>query len=71
VLDLLGPPEIADALGVSRRTAWRYLERPDFPEPVAQVTSKRLWLREDVEAWAERTLPIPRGRPAWAGRESE
>jgi predicted DNA-binding transcriptional regulator AlpA len=60
VLDLLGPPEIADALGVSRRTAWRYIDRPDFPEPAAQVSGKRLWKRRDVERWSKRTLPLPK-----------
>jgi predicted DNA-binding transcriptional regulator AlpA len=58
MLDLVGVPEIADMLGASRRTAWRYIERDDFPEPVAQVTAKRLWKRRDVERWAKRTLPL-------------
>jgi predicted DNA-binding transcriptional regulator AlpA len=59
VLDLLGVPEIADLLGVSRRTAWRYVERPHFPEPAAQVSGKRLWQRRAVEKWANKTLPLP------------
>lgn len=58
MLDLVGVPEIAEMLGASRRTAWRYVERDDFPEPVAKVTAKRLWKRQAVEKWAKRTLPL-------------
>jgi predicted DNA-binding transcriptional regulator AlpA len=58
MLDLVGVPEIADLLGTSRRTAFRYTRRGDFPEPAAQVRSKRLWQRPDVEKWARATLPL-------------
>jgi predicted DNA-binding transcriptional regulator AlpA len=71
MLDLMGVPEIAEMLGASRRTAWRYVEREDFPEPVAQVTAKRLWERKAVARWAARTLPLakdPRQKAAAEGR---
>jgi predicted DNA-binding transcriptional regulator AlpA len=64
-LDLVGVPEIAEMLGVSRPTVWRYLRR-DFPEPDAQVSGKRLWRRVTVERWAKKTLPLkfdPRTKP--------
>jgi predicted DNA-binding transcriptional regulator AlpA len=64
-LDLVGVPEIAEMLGVSRPSVWRYLRRADFPEPDAQVSGKRLWKRTTVERWAKRTLPLkfdPRSR---------
>jgi predicted DNA-binding transcriptional regulator AlpA len=57
-LDLVGVPEIADMLGVSRPSVWRYVRRDDFPEPDAQVSGKRLWKRAAVERWAKRTLPL-------------
>jgi predicted DNA-binding transcriptional regulator AlpA len=60
VLDLVGVPEIAEMLNASRRTAWRYVERDDFPEPAAKVSGKRLWKRRDIERWAKRTLPLPK-----------
>jgi predicted DNA-binding transcriptional regulator AlpA len=60
MLDLVGVPEIAEMLGASRRTAWRYVDREDFPDPVAQVTAKRLWERRAVEKWAAKTLPLPK-----------
>ena len=66
-LDLVGVPEIAEQLGVDRRTAWRYINRDDFPEPDAQVSGKRLWKRAAVERWAKKTLPLkfdPRSKNA-------
>src|SRR2546421_2401511 len=57
-LDLLGVPEIAELLGVSRPSVWRYVRREDFPEPDAQVSGKRLWKRVTVERWAKKTLPL-------------
>jgi len=57
-LDLVDIPTIGEMLGVSRRTAARYVERPDFPEPDAQVSNKRLWKRRAVDRWAGKTLPL-------------
>jgi len=62
--ELAGMEEIAELLGVAKVTAKRYGARDDFPEPVAVLAGGRVWLREDVLEWAERTLPLPRpGRP--------
>ena len=57
-LDLVGVPEIAEMLGVSRPSVWRYVRRNDFPQPEAQVSGKRLWKRVTVQRWAKRTLPL-------------
>lgn len=66
--DLVGLSEIAEALGVHKRTVQTYIERPDFPEPLGQVAAGRVWRREDVLEWAGRTLPLPRpGRPPRKG----
>jgi predicted DNA-binding transcriptional regulator AlpA len=69
-LDLVGAPEIADLLGVTRRSAWRYVGRPDFPAPVAELKGKRLWQRRAVEKWAAKTLPLPLGPRPRSGRRS-
>jgi predicted DNA-binding transcriptional regulator AlpA len=57
-LDLVGVPEIAEMLGVTRRTAWRYVQRADFPKPVVALRGKRMWKRAAVLRWAKRTLPL-------------
>jgi prophage regulatory protein len=61
--ELLGFAEIIETLGVSRRTAHKYVSRTDFPSPVEHLARGRLWLRADVEAWARQNLPLRRGRP--------
>jgi predicted DNA-binding transcriptional regulator AlpA len=50
--------EIAEMLGVSRPSVWRYVRRDDFPAPDAEVSGKRLWKRSAVERWAKKTLPL-------------
>ncbi len=61
--DLLGVSEIAETFGVATNSAWRWTQRPDFPEPAARLKSGRVWRRKDVERWAKKTLPLPTGRP--------
>jgi predicted DNA-binding transcriptional regulator AlpA len=61
-LRLLGLAEVADVLGVSKRTASRYAARTDFPKPLAQLAMGPIWLAEDVESWSGR-MPVQRGRP--------
>lgn len=62
--DLAGLTEIAALLHVHKRTAQKYLDRDDFPEPLGRLAGGRVWLREDVEQWGQVHLPLPRpGRP--------
>jgi prophage regulatory protein len=62
--ELAGFTEVAEMLGVHRRTAQRYIGREDFPEPVGRLAGGRVWRRDDVEAWGRTHLPLPRsGRP--------
>jgi predicted DNA-binding transcriptional regulator AlpA len=66
-LDLVDVPAIAEMLEVGLRTAWRYIEREDFPAPEAEMNRKRLWKRSAVERWAKKTLPLkfdPRSKGA-------
>lgn len=62
--DLVGIPEIAERLGVARRTvvAWRYRHhrRPikppwlPFPEPFS-IGGRPIWRWSDIEEWARAT----------------
>ena len=61
--EVAGLTEIAQMLGVTRRTVQRYIGRPDFPEPIGRLARGRVWRRTDVDEWAGRTLPLPEGRP--------
>jgi predicted DNA-binding transcriptional regulator AlpA len=61
--ELAGLAEIAEAFKVTKRTAWNYTQREDFPEPVDRLASGPIWRRVDVEAWGESHLPLPPGRP--------
>lgn len=61
--ELAGLAEIAEMLRVTKRTAWTYTQRHDFPEPLDRLASGPVWRRADVEAWAKASLPLPTGRP--------
>jgi predicted DNA-binding transcriptional regulator AlpA len=61
--DRVGLAEVAAMLGVTKNTALRYTRRGDFPGPVEQLASGRVWRRRDVETWAKKKLPLPTGRP--------
>lgn len=60
--ELAGVAEVAEICGVPKRTAIRYTQRPDFPEPLDRLASGPVWRRTDVEEW-KRMLPLPTGRP--------
>ncbi len=62
---LVGLAEIAEMLGVSRQRAGQLSrEYPDFPAPVAELASGRVWERAGVEEWALRHPQRRPGRPA-------
>ncbi len=61
--ELAGLAEVAELLGVPKRTAARYVQRPDFPDPVDRLAAGPIWRRADVEAWGKERLPLPPGRP--------
>lgn len=54
VLDLVGLNEIGNMVGVTRQRAFMLARRLDFPEPVANLATGRLWRRVDVERWANK-----------------
>ena len=62
-MELVGIAEIAAMLGVSRQRVHAIIRaKPDFPEPVAELTAGKIWLKADVESWLAQS-----GRPD-AGR---
>ncbi len=59
----MGLAEVANLLGVTKRTALSYTARDDFPTPLQRLAATPVWRRDDVLAWAEATLPLRTGRP--------
>ena len=49
---LVGVAEAAAILGWDKRRVVTYVDRGSFPAPVAHLASGRVWLRDDVEAFA-------------------
>ena len=54
---LVGATEIAERLGVDRKTVsqWRQRGTDGFPAPVATLRQANVWAWPDVEAWARST----------------
>lgn len=61
--EVVGLTEIAKIFGVTKRTAVRYRELPDFPQPIARLSAGHIWRRADVETWGREHLPLRTGRP--------
>lgn len=49
---IAGVAECAEITGWDKRRVVTYIDRGSFPEPIATLASGRIWLREDVEAFA-------------------
>ncbi len=61
---LVGLTEIAAMLGVSRQRAGQIVrDYDDFPAPVAELASGRIWETAAVRAWAEAHPDRRPGRP--------
>jgi hypothetical protein len=52
VPDVVGVAEAAEIMGWDKRRVVTYIDRGSFPEPLTALASGRIWLREDVEAYA-------------------
>lgn len=69
---LVGLSEIATMLGVSRQRAGQLVrDYDDFPPPVAELASGRIWETTAVEAWANAHPVRPPGRPAGESGQRE
>ena len=53
VPQIVGVAEAAEIMGWDKRRVVTYLDRAQFPEPLTSLASGRIWLREDVEAFAK------------------
>jgi predicted DNA-binding transcriptional regulator AlpA len=69
--DLIDAQEAAGIIGLAQRNSvYLYMKKyPDMPRPVVDLggTRPRLWLRPEIEAWAQHRQPIRRGRPRKSG----
>lgn len=65
--ELIDAQEVARILGLAQRNSVHLYMRkyPDMPRPVVDLggTRPRLWLRPEIESWAQHRQPIRRGRP--------
>lgn len=53
-MELVGPKEVADMLGVSRQRVSQLAKQRGFPEPVAVLRAGKIWDADEIRAWAER-----------------
>jgi hypothetical protein len=53
VPQIVGVAEAAEVMSWDKRRVITYLDRGQFPEPLTSLASGRIWLREDVERFAE------------------
>lgn len=58
---LVGRPEIAERFGISVGRTWHLTRQRHFPDPVAEIAGRQLWLAADVDAY--KAEPAPVGRP--------
>jgi predicted DNA-binding transcriptional regulator AlpA len=49
----VGVRELAPMLEVTRATAYRYVEKEGFPEPMAGPFPKKTWRREVIESYID------------------
>jgi len=53
VPQIVGVAEAAEIMGWDKRRVVTYLDRGQFPEPLTSLASGRIWLREDIERFAD------------------
>ena len=51
--DVVGVAEAAEIVGWDKRRVITYIDRGHFPEPIAALAGGRIWLREDIETYAD------------------
>lgn len=56
---LAGTHEIAVLLGVSRQRVLQLAQSPGFPAPVAKLKVGNVWVKGDIERWAQAHGRLP------------
>ena len=59
----MGVTEVATQLGVTRQRVTQLADSVDFPPPVAELASGRIWDGNAIELWAQVHRNRPKGRP--------
>jgi predicted DNA-binding transcriptional regulator AlpA len=71
-VDLVGIPDIASMLDVSRQRVGQLIDTyADFPEASAVVGGRRLWTRAQVERWMAKHPERQPGRPRKPNRKEK
>lgn len=68
--DLLGTEEIAELLGVERRTVNAWRTRGRLLDPCAVISQVPVWTRPSVVAWAAATNRLPDSTPVMFGEQA-
>jgi superfamily II DNA or RNA helicase/uncharacterized protein YuzE len=64
---IVGVKEAAEILGVERSNFIRdYANKPQFPAPIAELASGRLWLRTDVERYVREKTGVVQSAPVYS-----
>ena len=58
----LGPKEIRARFGVTKGEFRTFIARNGFPMPHQVLRQGRVWLAEEVDEWADTTMPAGNGR---------
>jgi predicted DNA-binding transcriptional regulator AlpA len=58
IMPLVGGPEIAQMLGITRGRVYQIVHTKGFPDPAHLLAMGRIWRTSEVIEWADRT-----GRP--------
>jgi len=62
-VDVVGVPEVAQILGVSRQRVYQLMgSYDDFPVPLATLAVGRIWSRQAIEEWSRAHDDRPTGR---------
>ncbi len=62
-MDVVGAPEVAKMLGVSRQRVYQLIDSyEDFPAPLATLAVGRIWSRAAIEEWNRRHDDRPTGK---------
>jgi hypothetical protein len=68
IASVVGVAEAAEIMGWDKRRVITYIDRGSFPEPITTLASGRIWIREDVEEyadlWRATHPPAPPKRPS-------